>query len=87
MLQQTFIRFCCRFNVILCRRILELKEISCILALWIWKKAFDWVLREVIRWAMCKLGVEEWVVLAVLSMYTGAKELSGQFMVTINVLR
>jgi len=33
--------------------------------------AFDRVLREVIRWAMRKLGVEEW--LAVMSMYIGAK--------------
>jgi len=37
------------------------------------EKAFDRVLREVIRWAMCKLGVEEWLVSAVMSMYTGAK--------------
>jgi len=37
------------------------------------EKAFDRVLREVIRWAMCKLGVEEWLVLAVMSMYTDAK--------------
>ena len=29
--------------------------------------------REVIRWAMRKLGVEEWLVSAVMSMYTGAK--------------
>jgi len=27
----------------------------------------------VIRWAMRKLGVEEWLVSAVMSMYTGAK--------------
>jgi len=27
----------------------------------------------VIKWAMQKLGVEEWLVLAVMSMYTGAK--------------
>jgi len=27
----------------------------------------------VIWWAMCKLGVEEWLVSAVMSMYTGAK--------------
>jgi len=26
------------------------------------EKAFDRVLREVIRWAMCKLAVEEWLV-------------------------
>jgi len=37
------------------------------------EKAFDRVPREVIRWAMRKLGVEEWLVLAVISMYTGAK--------------
>ena len=37
------------------------------------EKAFDWVPREVIRWAMCKMGVEEWLVSAVMSMYTGAK--------------
>jgi len=29
--------------------------------------------REVIRCAMHKLGVEEWIVLAVMSMYTGTK--------------
>ena len=37
------------------------------------EKAFDRVLREVIRWALRKLGVEEWLVSAVMSMYTGAK--------------
>jgi len=37
------------------------------------EKAFDRVPREVIYCAMCKLGVEEWPVLAVMSMYTGAK--------------
>jgi len=37
------------------------------------EKAFDRVSREVIRWAMHKLGVEEWLVLAVMFMYTGAK--------------
>ena len=36
------------------------------------EKAFDRVLREVIRWAMRKLGVEEWLVFAVVSMYAGA---------------
>ena len=36
------------------------------------EKAFDRVLREVISWAMHKLGVEEWLVSAVTSMYTGA---------------
>jgi len=37
------------------------------------EKAFDGVPREVIRWAMHKMGVEEWSALAVMSMYTGAK--------------
>ena len=37
------------------------------------EKAFDGVPREVIRWAMHKLGVEEWLVSAVMSMYTGDK--------------
>ena len=36
------------------------------------EKAFDRV-QEVISWAMRKLGVEEWLVSAVMSMYTGAK--------------
>jgi len=38
------------------------------------EKAFDRVLQEVITWAMHKLGVEEWLVLAVMSVYTGAKK-------------
>ena len=37
------------------------------------EKAFDRVPREVISWAMRKLGVEEWLVSAVMSTYTGAK--------------
>ena len=37
------------------------------------EKAFDRVRREVISWAMRKLGVEEWLVSAVMSMYIGAK--------------
>ena len=37
------------------------------------EKAFDRVPREVINWAMCKLGVEEWLVSTAMSMYTGAK--------------
>jgi len=43
------------------------------LALWIWKKTFDRVLRTVIRWTMCKLGVEEWLASAVMFMYMNAK--------------
>jgi len=30
------------------------------------EKAFDRVEREVIRWPVCKLGVDEWLVLAVM---------------------
>jgi len=37
------------------------------------EKAFDRVPREVTIWAMCKVGVEEWLVSAVMSMYSGAK--------------
>jgi len=37
------------------------------------EKAFDRVPREVISWAMRKLGVKEWLVSAVMSMYLGAK--------------
>ena len=33
----------------------------------------DLVSREVLRWAMCKLGVDEWLVSAVMSMYVGAR--------------
>jgi len=35
------------------------------------EKAFDRVPREVISWAMHMLGVEEWLVSAVMSMYIG----------------
>ena len=51
------------------------------------EKAFDRVPREVIRWAMHKLGMEEWLVSAVMSMYTGVKQLLEQFMVIVTVLR
>jgi len=37
------------------------------------EKAFDRVPKEVISWAMRQLGVEEWLVSAVMSMYSGAK--------------
>jgi len=37
------------------------------------EKAFDRASREVIRWAMCNLEAEEWLVSAVMSIYTGAK--------------
>jgi len=51
------------------------------------EKAFDRVLREAIRWAMHKFRVKEWLVLPVMSMYTGAKTVIRQFMVTVIVLR
>jgi len=41
------------------------------------EKAFDRVPREVIGPTMSKLGVEEWLLLAVMSMYTGAKRVVG----------
>ena len=56
-----------------CRRILQLKVRNSILVLWIWRKLFNRVPREVISWAMRKLGVEERLVSAVMSMYSGAK--------------
>ena len=37
------------------------------------EKAFDRVLRKVVEWAMRKLGVEEWLVRAVMSMYKYAR--------------
>ena len=37
------------------------------------EKAFDRVPREVIRWAMRKLGIEEWLISAVMTMDTGAE--------------
>jgi len=51
------------------------------------EKAFDRVLKEVIKWTMCKLGVEEWLASAVMSTYayTSAKTVVRQFMVTITV--
>jgi len=36
------------------------------------EKAFDRVPKEVISWAMRKLGVEEWLVSSVMSMYISA---------------
>ena len=37
------------------------------------EKPFDRVPREVTRWEMRKLSAEEWLIAAVMSMYTGAK--------------
>ena len=51
------------------------------------EKAFDKVPREVIRWAICKLGVEEWLVSAVMSVYTGAKTVVKTVMAIVVVLR
>ena len=54
--------------------------------------AFDRVPREVISWAMCKLGVEEWLVSAVMSEKSVnctrvQKRSSEQSMVIAKVLR
>ena len=56
------------------------------------EKAFDRVPRKVIWWAMRKLGVEEWAVRVVQSMYIGAKsrvhinnQLSDEFGVNVGV--
>jgi len=56
-----------------CRRILELKARSSYFGFVDLEKAFDRVPREVISWAVRKLGVEECLVSAVMSMYSGAK--------------
>ena len=59
-----------------CRRILELKVRSSILVLQILKKLLTGCKGDVISWAMRKLGVEEWLVSAVMQ-----KQLLEQFMV------
>ena len=51
------------------------------------ENAFETVPREVISWAVRKLGVEEWLVSAVMSVYTGAKQSSELFVVIVKVLR
>ena len=37
------------------------------------EKAFDRVSRKVVEWAMRKLGIEEWLVRAVMAMYKHAR--------------
>jgi len=56
-----------------CMRILDFKVKKLYFGFVDLEKAFDRVPREVIRWAMRKLGVEEWLVSAVMSMYIVAK--------------
>ena len=56
-----------------CRRILQLKVKKLYFGFLDLEKALDRVPREVISSAMRKLGVEEWLVSAVMSMYSGAK--------------
>ena len=51
------------------------------------EKAFDRVPREVISWAMRKLGVEEWLVSAVILCIQVQKRSSEQCMVIAKVLR
>ena len=36
------------------------------------EKAFDIILREVVRWALRKLGVDEWLIRRVMALYTVA---------------
>ena len=36
------------------------------------EKAFDRVTREVVRWALRKLGVDEWLIRIVMALYTEA---------------
>jgi len=50
------------------------------------EKAIDRIVREMIRWPMCKLGVEEWLVSAVMSIYTGAKTVVN-YSFTLNLQR
>ena len=33
------------------------------------EKAFDWVPSQVVRWDMRKLGVDEWLIRVVITMY------------------
>ena len=47
------------------------------------EKAFDRVPREVISWAMRKLGVEEWLVSAVMSMYSVYMDLDHQSLILV----
>jgi len=56
-----------------CRRIFRVKGKKLYFGFVDLEKAFDRVPREVISWAMCKRGVEEWLVSAVMSMYSSAK--------------
>ena len=56
-----------------CRRIFRVKGKKLYFGFVDLEKAFDRVPEEVISWAMRKLGVEEWLELAVMSMYSGAK--------------
>jgi len=53
------------------------------------EKAFHMVLRQVIRWAMRLLRVEEWLIPAVMCTVCKQvqKQLQEQFMVTVIVLR
>jgi len=50
------------------------------------EKAFDRVLREVIHLAMCKLGVDEWLVSAAMTVYVDGRTVIGQFMVIVKCL-
>jgi len=46
------------------------------------EKAFDCVPRKVLRWAMHKLGIEEWLIKTVKAMYSNTRScvrVNGQF--------
>ena len=51
------------------------------------KKAFDRVSRDVVRWTLRQLGVEEWLVQTVMAMYEKARTTKGQSKVVVKSLR
>ena len=51
------------------------------------EKAFDRVPREVVRWALRKLGVDEWLVAAVMTLFKDACTLSELLMVAVRTFR
>ena len=50
------------------------------------KKAFDRVPRDVVRWTLKKLGVEEWFIGTVMALYTEDGGLSESFDVKVDFL-
>jgi len=74
--------------IFIAKQLQEWKVRNSILYLCIWKKTFDTnrVPREVIRCTMHKLGVDDWLVSAAMSMYVVREQLE-QSMVTVIILR